>query len=156
MIIKSENCRGGNSAFSLIEVMMAVVMVAIIFTALFTGLAQGFSLSSAATERLRANQIALERIEGIRLIKWSDLNNTSLVPTNFTASYYPVAGGGQSDGVSYTGTVRITNPNLGTYYNDSIRKVTVMVNWVAGSIARSQTLTTYVSRNGMQNYVYYN
>jgi prepilin-type N-terminal cleavage/methylation domain-containing protein len=151
-----ENCRGGKCAFSLVEVLVAVFVVAILFTALFTGLSQGFAVSAAATERLRANQIVLERIEGIRLVKWSDLFNTALVPTNFTTSYNPLGTSGQSQGVTYIGTVTIADPGMGTAYNDSMRKITVTVTWVSGDITRTQTLSTFVSRNGLQNYIYYN
>ena len=156
MLMKFGNFRAGMRAFSLVEVMVAVVVVAILFTALFTGLSQGFAVSKVATEKLRANQIVLERIEGIRLIKWSDLNNTALVPTSFTASYYPSAGSGQSPGVTYTGTVTFANPSLGTSYNDAVTKVTVNVSWVSGAVTRNQSLTTLVSRNGLQNYIFWN
>ena len=157
MIIQLEHYHyhGGKRAFTLVEVIVAVLVVAILFVALFTGMSQGFALSAATTERLRANQIALERIEGMRLIKWSDLNNTTLVPHTFTSSYYPSAATNQSKGVTYSGTVTIANPGLGTSYNDSVKKVTVTVSWVSGLITRSQALSTYVSRNGLQNYVYY-
>ena len=156
MIIRLENCRGGKVAFSLVEVMVAVIVVTILFTALFTGLSQGFAVSLVTTEKLRANQIVLERIEGIRLVKWSDRNNTALVPLTFTNSYYPSAVAGQSQGVSYIGTVTIANANLGTAYNDDLDKVTVTVTWVSGAITRTQQLSTFISRNGLQNYIYYN
>jgi prepilin-type N-terminal cleavage/methylation domain-containing protein len=155
MIIRSGNCRGGEHAFSLVEVMVAVFVVAVLFTALFTGLSQGVALSASATQRLRANQIALERIEGLRLVKWSDLSNTNLVPLTFTNKYYPSAVG-QAQGISYFGRVTIGNPGLGTSYNDGMRKITVTLSWTSGRTARTETLSTYVSRNGLQNYVYYN
>lgn len=156
MIIRLEKCRGGKRAFSLVEVVVALLVVTILFIALFTGLSQGFALSAAATETLRANQIVLERIEGIRLVKWSDLNNTSLVPTNFTAAYYPLANGGQSQGVTYTGSVVIADAGLGTSYNGSMRKLTVTVRWVSGNVNRTESMSTFVSRMGLQNYVYNN
>jgi prepilin-type N-terminal cleavage/methylation domain-containing protein len=155
MIIRLGNCRGGKHAFSLVEVMVAVFVVAVLFTALFTGLSQGIAMSASASERLRANQIALERIEGLRLVKWSDLSNTNLVPLTFTNKYYPSAAG-QAQGISYIGRVTIGNPGLGTSYNDGMRKITVTLSWTSGTTARTETLTTYVSRNGLQNYVYYN
>jgi hypothetical protein len=135
---------------------MAALVVSILFIALFTGLSQGFGLSAAATETLRANQILLERIEGIRLVKWSDLNNTALVPTSFTASFYPLAGNGEAQGVTYDGAVSITDAGIGTSYNDSMRKLTVTVRWVSGKVTRTETMSTFVSRMGLQNYVYYN
>jgi prepilin-type N-terminal cleavage/methylation domain-containing protein len=156
MIIRLENCRGGKRAFSLVEVIVATFVVAILFTALFIGLSQGFAVSTAATERLRANQIVLERIEGFRLVRWSDLNNTALVPTSFTNYYNPSAPAGQSKGASYIGRVTIATPSLGTSYNDKMKKITVTVTWVTGTITRTETVSTFVSQNGLQNYVYYN
>lgn len=156
MIIRLENCRGGKRAFSLVEVVVTVALVAILFIALFTGLSQGFALSASATARLRANQIVLERLEGLRLVKWSDLNNSALVPLSFTNWYYPLASAGETKGAAYVGTVTIGNPSLGTSYNDSVRKITVTVTWVSGNVSRNESLSTLVSRNGLQNYVYYN
>jgi prepilin-type N-terminal cleavage/methylation domain-containing protein len=153
MILHLANSRIRRRAFTLVEVMVSVVVVAILFVTLFVGLAQGFSLSAAARERLRANQVALERIEGVRLVKWSDLTNTTLVPLAFTAEYAPGSAGA---GVTYTGAVQIVAPNLGTSYAGAMRQITVNVTWSSGQRTFNHSVSTLVARHGMQNYIYEN
>jgi prepilin-type N-terminal cleavage/methylation domain-containing protein len=159
MLIKSKSTNDKLSAFTLVEVMVAVVVVAILFVSLFTGLSQGFAISAASRERLRANQVALERIEGIRLVKWSDLTNTALVPLTFTASYQPINQSG-GVGITYHGKVAIVNaPLSGTpipTYNSDVKKITVQLSWTNGTLVRTHTLATLVSRHGLQNYIYNN
>jgi len=79
-------------AFSLVEVMVAASIMAIIFAALFAGISSTFSLMDVTRENLRATQIMVSRLEGLRLCAWSNnqLFNTSVVPTNFTDSFYPL------------------------------------------------------------------
>jgi prepilin-type N-terminal cleavage/methylation domain-containing protein len=155
MLIRPGSTPRSRMAFTLVEVLVTVVIVAVLFTALFTGLAQGVAFCSASRERLRANQVALERIEGIRLVKWSDLTNTNFVPRTFTTTYAPFS---QNKGVLYNGDLTIGSAGLSPTptYADSVRKITVRVTWLSGSVQRSHTIATYVSRNGLQNYVYNN
>lgn len=155
MLINSKSTNEKNSAFTLVEVMVAVVVVAILFVSLFTGLSQGFAISAASRERLRANQVALERIEGIRLVKWTDLTNTALVPLTFSANYLPA---GQTGSVIYGGKVTIANAPLSPSptYNSDVKKVTVELSWTNGTLVRTHTLSTLVSRHGLQNYIYNN
>jgi prepilin-type N-terminal cleavage/methylation domain-containing protein len=156
MILRLANSQIRQRAFTLVEVMVGVMVVAILFVTLFVGLAQGFSLSSAARERLRANQIILERIEGIRLVKWDDLTNTALVPLTFTAQYAP---GSAQSGVVYNGTVKLEIPNMGALppsYASAMRQITVDVTWTSGQRSFNHNASTMVSRHGMQNYIYEN
>ena len=37
---------------------------------------------------------------------------------------------------------------------DNMRAIIVTVNWTNGNVPRSRTMSTYVARNGVQNYVY--
>src|SRR5690242_14103964 len=80
--------------FSLIEVMVASLVGAVIFLALFVGMAQGFNLIQHERATMRATQILVGKIEGIRLCAWgpvtNQLFNTTYVPTTFTDYFYPV------------------------------------------------------------------
>ncbi len=157
MLIESKRTNIHTRAFTLVEVMVAVLVVGILFVALFTGLSQGFAICSASRERLRANQVALERIEGIRLVKWTDLTNTALVPTAFSALYLPSS---QSGSVVYYGTMTIADAPLSGVpvptYNNDVKKITVNLTWTNGTLVRTHSLATLVSRNGLQNYIYNN
>jgi prepilin-type N-terminal cleavage/methylation domain-containing protein len=142
--------------YTLVELIVAVLVFSIMFVSLYMGIAFGFGVSRSERENLRATQIILERMEGIRLFNYDQLSDTSLNPLTFTKTYYPQASGGQSQGITYTGTVSVvsgvTLDPTATYSAD-MKKITVQLNWVSGGVARSRTVSTYSARNGIQNYI---
>jgi hypothetical protein len=81
-----------------------------------------------------------------------------MIPASFTSYYYPLATNGESKGLAYSGTMVITNAVLTppSTYSDSMRLVRVSLVWTNGNIRRTRSMSTYVSKNGVQNYVYYN
>lgn len=148
-------------AFTLVEVSISMALVATLFITLYAGIGAGFAYTKSLRENLRATQVMLERMEGIRLYNWDQLNTTGFVPTNFTEYYYP-DGHNNGGGIAYTGTVTISPVNFypPASYSTDMRRVTVQVGWVAGSgtnaIVRTRTMRTLVGRYGMQNYIYNN
>ena len=155
-----------SKGFTLVEVMLAVVVAAIIFSAVGYGLNVGFALVQVSREELRANQICLSRMEGIRLCRWDNqLFNTNIVPRNFVDYFYPVGLSSQTNAfVVYQGTVTL-NTNLTMSptpsYASNLCLITVQVTWTDNSLnrtslIRTQTVSTLVSRNGIQNYVFNN
>jgi prepilin-type N-terminal cleavage/methylation domain-containing protein len=160
------NPRASSRAFTLIEVMMACVISSIIFLGLFYGISQGYDLIKSTRENLRATQILVGRLEGLRLENWNQVNSLTYVPNTFTDFFYPVGlGGFASNSVVYTGSMVVATmpgnfsaPN----YSTAMREVTVKVGWqdihqnYRGTTTNSfvKTLKTYVSQNGVQNYVY--
>lgn len=145
-------------AFTLAEVSIGVAIMGIVFISLYAGMSSGFAVTQLARENLRATQIILERMEGVRLYNWNQLNYSNMIPANFTNYYYPFAAAGESKGIVYTGRMSITNAQLTPYasYGDQMRKIVVTVTWTNGKSLRTRTMSTYSSRNGLQNYVYYN
>jgi len=152
--------RRWRSAFTLVEVMLAVVVASIIFAAVGFGLTTGFGLVQISREQLRANQICLNRMEGIRLCRWDNqLFNTSIVPRTFVDYFYPVGLNNKTNAyVVYSGTVTLsTNLNFSPNpsYATNLCKVTVQVTWTAkNNLTQTQTVSTLVSKNGVQNYVF--
>jgi prepilin-type N-terminal cleavage/methylation domain-containing protein len=144
------------AAFTLIEVMIGVAILGIMFVSLYGGMSSGFAVTQLARENLRATQIMLERMEGIRLYNWEQVVYSNLVPRSFTAYYYPLATNGESMGLPYYGTVSIANAISGTSYADKMRVITVQLFWTNASVVRSRSMSTFISRAGIQNYVYYN
>lgn len=153
----------GSQAFSLIEVIIAAAIVAIIFAVLFTGVTATFDLESATRENLRATQIVVSRMEGLRLCSWSQeqLFSTNVVPKTFSDWFYPL--GLQSStncGTRYTGTISVeTNVSLNppATYADRLALVTVTVNWTNAQgkpVVHSRSMTTLVAKYGVQNYIY--
>lgn len=167
--IEQTDRRPACAAFTLVEVMVSAAITAIIFLALFYGLAQGFDMTKTTREGLRATQIALSRMEGLRLEAWNtnELFNPNFVPPTFTDSFYPPGfSGSMSTGVVYSGTMTITTgPFTGASddavvpsYNNNMALVTVTVSWQDHYFGHTVTFTrtnyTYVAKYGIQNYVY--
>ena len=150
-------------AFTLVEVLAATFVTAILFSVLFAGTSSTFALLEMTRENLRATQIVVSRLEGLRLCAWSDaqLFNTNIVPRTFTDSFYPL--GLQSTtnrGTQYAGTITISTNfalNPPASYAGNLALATVTVSWtnVSGTVAKIQTRTmnTLVARHGVQNYI---
>jgi hypothetical protein len=106
-------------------------------------------------DNLRATQIMLNRVEGLRLYNWGALNSGEM-PTNFIETYYGVDTTNVNKGTIYTGTVRIEPAPLtptATYCSNMMRRVTVQVVWTNGSLEHRRQVSTYVSEYGLQNYL---
>ena len=56
------------------------------------------------------------------------------------------------DTIGYT--VTITNAPIADTYSGDMRAVTIALSWTSGDVLRSRSMTTFVSRYGLQNYVY--
>ena len=145
-------------AFTLVEVVFGVAIIGITFVSLYAGMSGGFAVTQLSRENLRATQIILERMEGVRLYNWDQLCYSNMIPNRFTNYYYPLAITGESKGIVYHGTMTVTNATLNpsATYGDEMRQVIVTVNWESGGVPRARTMTSYSARNGMQNYVYSN
>jgi type II secretory pathway pseudopilin PulG len=152
-------------AFSLVEVLIAIGVGAIIFAALYSGISSSFSLLQNVRENLRATQIMVSRLEGVRLCAWSDeqLFNTNIVPRVFTESFYPQGlEGGDHNGTIYAGTMEVQqSPSLSPApsYAANMALVKVTVTWTNGYNGKinvhTRSMSTYVAKYGIQNYVYY-
>ena len=77
----------GKSAYTLAEVLIAVTIIAILFVSLYRGIAFCFDATRAERENLRATQVILRRMEGIRLFNWNQITNTALNPPIFYEEY---------------------------------------------------------------------
>src|SRR4051812_34173072 len=95
--------------YTTVEVIFAITITSIMFVSLYTGISFGFGVSRTERENLRATQILLERMEGIRLFTYDQLSDTNLNPATFVKYYYPQASGVQSVGISYTGKVEVAS-----------------------------------------------
>ena len=145
-------------AYTIVEVLMGVALIGIMFVSLYGGMSSGFAITQLARENLRGTQIMLERMEGIRLYNWNQLIYSNMIPSSFTSYYYPHAASGESKGLAYSGKMVITNAPLSppSTYSASMRLITVTLNWTNGNVRRTRSMSTYVSKNGVQNYVFYN
>src|SRR2546426_8121393 len=93
------------SAYTLPEVMMGIIIMSIMFVTLYAGFTQGFGVVQASRENLRATQILQQHSEVIRLYTWEQLTNGT-IPSTKTWTFYPMGAPG-SKGVTYTGTIQV-------------------------------------------------
>ena len=159
----------GTRAFTIVEALVAAVIGAVIFTALYAGISNSLSMLNSTRANLRATQIMVSRLEGLRLCAWgtgtnlTQLFNNTIVPTNFTDYFYPQGLYGQSNffGTTYAGTMTITtnitlSPSAG--YQVNMARVTVSITWTDGISGRllshTRSMSTYVSQYGEQNYIW--
>jgi len=135
------------------EVSIGMGVVGTIILALVSGFATGFFTMHLARENQRATQIMLEKMETIRLYSWDQVTDPTFIPPAFTSPYDPTAPAGEQ-GVSYFGTMVITNAPVSPGYADDMRMVIVTLNWRTGNLNRTRSFSSLISRDGLQNYVY--
>ncbi len=157
--------RGSQSAFSLIEIAVATAVVLVSIAGIFGVMTMGVSISEASRENLRATQIMLDKMEGVRLYSWTQLTNSSFLLPSFTNWFYETNNVGLSTasgyGIMYTGTVSVGSVPFTNSYSSNMAQVTVTVGWSsagngwrASTIAHSRSMVTYVSEQGLQNYIF--
>jgi len=137
-----------------------MAVLGVLFVALYSGMAQSTLSVRLMRENIRATQIMVEKMEVIRTFNWDQINSNGCVPTNFISSYmyngtnYPERAG---TGPIYTGAVSILKipVSVSQNYTGDLRMVTINLSWSSAGMARSRQLSTYVSRYGVQNTLYY-
>lgn len=157
--MKIKNMVGGKKSsatqagFSLVEVSIGMGVVGTAAMALFSGFTSGFFTMQLARENLRATQVLLEKTETLRLYSWDQINTPGFIPSTFTAFYDP-NDTNSNQNIVYKGTMVITNCPVTTAYSDDMKMAVINITWQTGSLPRSRSFTTYIARNGLQNYIY--
>jgi len=148
-----------HDGFTMMDALFAMAMAGIMFLALYSGLGFGFKLIKLARENSRATQIMVQQMETIRLYTWTQVTNPGFIPTGkISIPYYAVNGTNSS--LMYTSQLSIADcpvgaTNVGASYASNMKKVTVRLDWgQLGNTNHTRTMSTYVTRNGLQNYVY--
>ena len=169
MRLKLNQLRRRNQAgATLIEALVSMGVFGISFVSLYGGMSMGFAIIGNARENLRATQIMVEKTETIRLVSWDQLNTAGFIPATFNATYSPAgagAGGGtvvtsqltdtQAGGsLVYNGNVTIAAGPAGYSYSGDMRRINIALTWTSGSKTHNRSMSTYVSRYGLQNYIY--
>ena len=143
-------------AFTLVEVTIALGVLGLVLSILYNGITAGFFTVRMGRENLRATQIMLEKAETLRLYNWSQITNSGYIKTDFTVPYDPNADpdSGTGRGAVYSGPIEIEPADLATDYSADMRRITIRVNWKTGGLDRTREYQTFVSRYGMQDYIY--
>ena len=146
-----------SSGVSLTEVVMATAIIAMIGGAVVTSINYGLLVMRIARENQRATQVMVERLESIRLYNWDQVTTANFIPTSFTEAYDP-SNPTNGQGITYFGQLSIAAPTFSgstPSYSANMRQFTITLQWTnASRIPHSRTITTYVAKNGIQNYVY--
>ena len=135
------------------EVLVGVAIVGVMFVALYSGFSAGFAVVQIARENLRATQILQEKAETIRLYTWEQIETSGFVPLTFTEPFYAGKSADES-GIQYTGKVSIATSTISESYKADLKLVTMQVNWTSAGVQRTREMQTFVSRYGLQNYIY--
>jgi len=153
MIIERKKS-GITSGVSLIEVVIAVCVVGMVAGGLMGAISCGFTMIARTRENQRATQVMLEKVETLRLYSWSQINSNGFVPVKFSELLNP-SDSGKKDAAMIQGTMSIGKFPYTTSYSNSLRQVTLTLEWRgAGNLRRTRHLTTFIAKDGMQNYVY--
>jgi uncharacterized membrane protein YfbV (UPF0208 family) len=143
--------RSARTGFTLVETIMGFSITGIVSSGLFATFCLGFNIIKASREEARATQVLMEKLEVFRLYSWQQVTNSSFVPATFAA---PFALDQENPGFYYQGSVAVAPVTLNSTYSTDMRQVTVTLDWTSGSIPRHREISSYVSRYGIQNYVY--
>jgi len=151
-----QNGKDLHQAFTLIEVMVSVGVIGVLMVSLYAGLTFGFAQIQVSREEERATQILAERMEIVRLLNWDQIVNLpGYVPTSFTASYSVLNPTNIPAGsLIYNGTVVVTNAPVSENYSNDLRMMVISLSWNSRGITHNRSMSTMVSRYGLQNYVY--
>jgi hypothetical protein len=144
--------RPARSAFSIVEVVTAISIIGFLFLALYGAFSSGFGLIQLARENLRATQVLMEKMEVIRVYNWDQVISTNFLPTQFTTYYFPPGTNAAERGVVYQGRLIVTNAPVPGAYAADMRQITVEVTWNSRGQPRTRTMSTFVSKHGIQNY----
>lgn len=156
--MKIQCARKSEKGVTLVDVVMAIALLGVMASGIFGSFRYGFFTLQLLRENQRATQILLEKVETLRLYSWDQVNTPGFIPTNLPLENYdPEAPAGQR-GVTYYGTV--TAPTNVSWsgsppsYSTNMRQLTVTLRWTTQNIPHTRSLTTYIAKDGIQNYVY--
>jgi type II secretory pathway pseudopilin PulG len=146
--------RSSERGVTLVDVLIAIAILGIMAGGILGSFRYGLFVMDVARANQRATQIMLEKVETIRLYSWTQVNSNGFIPSTFDDVYDPQAPPG-CQGVTYKGTVfGPTNVPFNTTYSTNMRQLTVTLEWTTRGVPHSRSITTYIAKNGLQNYVY--
>ena len=145
--------RTSKSGVTLVDVVMSIGVLGVMASGIFGCFRYGFFTLQLVRENQRATQVILEKVETIRLYSWDQIRTNGFVPATFTDAYDPTATA-NSQGVVYSGTVTIGSVAGTSSYSSNLRQLTVTLSWTTRGIPHQRSITTYIAKDGIQNYVY--
>ncbi len=153
--MKTRCVRRPESGMTLIDVVMSVAILGVMAGGVLGSFRYGFFILQLARENQRATQILLEKVETLRLYSWDQVNQPGFIPSNLPTEYYDPQAPTGAQGVAYYGTLTPpTSVPFSTSYSTNLCQLTLTLTWTTGTIPHTRSLTTYIAKDGIQNYVY--
>ena len=144
-----------DTGFTLTEVIACIAILGIAFAALLTGLAWNVSTIKFARETVRATQIMEDKLDTIRLYSWDQITTPGFITNRFYAPFCPSnALSPGALGITYTGRVTIATVPLSEAYGTNMLRITIDLDWPSSPEVRRAQMSTFVSKYGMQGYIY--
>ena len=140
------------AAFTLIEASVASGLIGILLVSLYAGFSMGFGAVEIARENERATQILVQKMEGIRLCNWTQVNTAGFIPTNFAEPFDPADI--NRVGLVMNGSITIANTGTGTAYSNALKVVSINLSWTSANTLHQRQIQTLAAQYGMQNYIY--
>ncbi len=157
--VRSTRAKGvksaGRRAFTLIETVVAFGILGLVIFSFYAALSSGFTTIRVSQEDVRADQILMQKLETLRVYHWTRIFTNGYVPDTFQTGFSVT--NGVTNGVVYDGTITLSAFPVSTAnesYSNSLRQVTVSLNWLSAGVPRTRTITTLVSQYGIQTYRY--
>jgi len=144
---------------TLIEVVMATGILGIVAGAIIGTFNYGFFVVQSVRENQRATQILMEKVETIRLYSWTQISpemSPGFIPSYFSEVYDPQAAGEHGSGVRYNGLIRVDPVPFTTSsgYSTNMKQVSITLLWNSQGSTHVRRASTFVAKDGVQNYVY--
>jgi len=139
---------------ALVEVVMATSITALMAVALIGSFNYGFLVMKQVRENQRATQVLMEKMETIRLYSWEQVTTAGFIPSSFYDYFDPQAPQ-DSKGVTYYGYISIGDVPFGSTYSTNMKQIHIVLWWHSSeNITRIRRATSYIAKDGIQNYVY--
>jgi Tfp pilus assembly protein PilV len=135
--------------FALVEVLIGGCILGFAVVSLYSAYAFGFALIRLSQEDVRADQILLEQMETLRVYSWSETApGSGILPSTFSETNAPDATPG---GVVYYGTIAVAPAPVSESYSNTLRQVTITLNWFSAGVRHTRSMSTFVSQNGIES-----
>ena len=141
---------------TLIESLIGIGLLGMVVISTCAGLSLLFSTLKYSRENLRATQILIEKMEICRLYTWEQITDPTFFPKKFKDYLDPL---GPTDGtdnnIEFSGTMSVKKGPDDTDYADDMKTIVIEIEWGGkGKHARRREFVTYVTRNGLQSYLF--
>src|SRR5215471_17531552 len=98
------------TAYTFVETMAAIFVLGVMLISLYAAISAGFTVTSVSRDNLRATQILMQKMEALRLYKWTQLTNASYLKPNFSDWYDPSGTNTHNGGTLFKGVVDVDVP----------------------------------------------